>query len=166
MEKRLEWIVVAFFVLVFGIALISSWSYPFQDGVGIWFCASFGITLASVTLYRTLRKTTQSELAASEFDSQKMETAAGKYWGRMGILLLFILGLIIMTYLIGLPFSSLLMILIYGRWQAKLRWLFVIISILVDIAFLAYFAYVIGVFWPEPLISRWIALPRMLGGVR
>ncbi len=169
MEGRLGLYVTSFFTLCFTAALIMSIGFTVFDGIGPWFSCGLGLVLSLSLLVSTWRKSRsrgakKEKLVTSEFNSDAMETGEENFFKRAGIFLASVVVMYAGIATIGFPISMLLFIVIYSRWQGRLGWGVIALSALVSAFFIFYFAYALELFWPTPLISQWVQLPRILGG--
>ncbi len=169
MEGRLGLYVTSFFALCFAVAIVMSLGFSVFDGIGPWFSCSIGLVLSLSLLYSTWRKSRGKEakkekLVASEFNSEAMVTGEEKFFKRAGIFLVSVVVMYAGIATIGFPIALLLFIVIYSRWQGRIGWGTIAISVVASAAFMGYFSYALDLFWPTPLISLWVHLPQMLGG--
>ena len=101
----------------------------------------------------------------TEFVAKGMATTR-YYWKNLMYFSLGVLAVYIAMYVVGLPIAVAALVVVYGKFVGQVRWRARRISGVVVFVFLAYFSYVLVVFWPDSLIIKWVHLPRLLGGIK
>ena len=74
--------------------------------------------------------------------------------------LCWILGLYLAIWIVGFKIAIPLFFIAFMRLEGKARWVIIISLTAVSVyVIFHYFEELLGVFWPQPLISRWIDIP-------
>ncbi len=161
MKFRLQSLMTVFLAIMFGTAVFVAKDWRGDARFFPWLIAIPGFILALVQMVlelRTARRTIQSSVDVMDIavDQSVPERTAYKRAARV---LGWIIGLYLTIWLVGAQIAALVFFILFLRLEGKAGWLKTILLGVGSFAFLLILDKSLEIFWPEPLIGRWLTLP-------
>ena len=151
-----------FFVTMFAIIVVGTKDFPIEASIFPWIIGIPGLILASAQLVLELR-TTKKPVEDSPSDA--IDIAADRDLPRRTVylrglrVLAWLLGFYLGIWVVGAKIASIALSVAFLRIEGKANWLLTFLITLIAVYLLFFhLTTLLEIFWPSPLIRRWIRI--------
>ncbi len=163
LKLRGSTIFTALVVLVMAWALFEAKDFPFGGRIYPWLAGSVTFVLALwllVSEVRRMRAGLSPETGSgASMDLEASDEPARERYGGFTKAMGWILGLWLSTWLLGWQIGITVFFIAYLVFLARARWFLIPILAAIMMLILFYFDKLLGVFWPQGILIRWLELP-------